>query len=273
MNRFAMLLAALLLPLAAHAGDSGDTQVQFERNVSGQIEIAPDGSVSDYSLDSELGLPEVTAALHEQIGEWRFEPILVDGKPVAAQANMNVQLALVPLDDERMAFRIERVAFGSPGRTARMAPPRYPDSALRERVAGKVTLVLKLDDDGGVERVHVERVDLERSTQSESRKEHWREVFAAAATRAARKWRFEPGARLGGEPLASSIRVPVEFVINTGMAAADRWRAYEPGPYQPAPWARPDADAAAHIAGLKDGDVQPLDSPFRLLGDVVGSFL
>lgn len=270
MNRYAMLLAALLLPAVSHAGDA---DLQFERTVSGHIEIAADGSVRDYSLDSGMSLPEVTAALREQIGGWRFEPILVDGKPVVAEASMSVGLALVPLGDDRLAFRIERVAFGSPGRTSDMAPPNYPSSAAREGVGGKVTLVLKLDAGGGVERVHVERVDLERNTQSGSRKEHWREVFAAAATRAARRWRFETGAQVDGEPLASSIRVPVEFVINSGMAPADRWRAYEPGPYQPAPWAEPDAEAATRIADLKDGDVQPLDSPFHLLGDVVGSFL
>lgn len=270
MSRFAMLLAALLLPAAAHAEEAA---AQLERTVSGHIEIAPDGSVSDYSVDAELALPEVTAALREQITGWRFEPIMVDGMPVVAEARMSVGLALVPLDDDRLAFRIERVAFGTPRRIADMAPPRYPGSALREGVSGKVALVLKLDAAGGVEKVHVERVDLERSTQSDARKDHWRNVFAASATRAARRWRFESGAQVGGEPLASSIRVPVEFLINAGSAPLDRWRAYEPGPYQPAPWAEPDADAAVHIASLEDGEVQPLDSPFHLLGDVVGSFL
>lgn len=269
MKPFAMLVAALLaLPAFA-----GEPDVQLERTVGGHIEIAPDGSVSDFSLDSAMSLPEVTAALREQIGNWRFEPILVDGKPVVAEASMSVGLVLVPLGDDRLAFRIDRVAFGSPRRTAEMVPPRYPKSALRQRVSGKVTLVLKLDAGGVVERVHVERVDLERNTQSDTRKEHWREVFAAAATRAARGWRFEAGAQAGGEPLASSIRVPVEFVINTGASPDDRWRAYEPGPYQPASWAEPDVEAETRIASLEDGEVQPVDSPFHLLGDVVGSFL
>lgn len=78
-----------------------------------------------------------------------------------------------------------------------MNPPKYPPSALRERIEGQVGLIVDVDANGNVSNVIVE-------TSSRNRD------LDRAAMDAARNWRFNPGRRNGAKA-AGRIRVPVTF--------------------------------------------------------------
>ncbi|KIQ97338.1 hypothetical protein TI01_1130 [Lysobacter sp. A03] len=250
----------------------------YELQATGTIEIGPDGQVAEYHLDK--GQPAVIEnALGRSIAQWRFEPIVVDGKPVIAKTRMRLSLEALPTPDEDYQLRLAGVWFGEPGRDVHhMAPPRYPEGLARAGIGAKAVLVLRLDADGSVQQVHAEQVSLDQDIRSSSQAERWRDLFARASVSAARQWKFDISERLAGEPIGTSIKVPVEFFLDDPVArgkdpGANQWRSYIPGPLVRAPWLKDTAVAPQDTDQLKDGDVRSLASQFKLKDDVVGSML
>lgn len=90
-------------------------------------------------------------------------------------------------------------------------PPRYPADAVSQNVGGKVVLVIALDAQGVPVNIEVEKSEPAG-------------VFDQAAVDAAYQWRFNPKIE-DGKPVASRIRVPVDF--DPGPPAP-------PAPVQPA---------------------------------------
>ncbi len=79
-------------------------------------------------------------------------------------------------------------------------PPRYPAQALQEGRTGVTVLVVDIDARGAVTATKVER------SSGDAR-------LDVAAQEAAAKWRFNP-AKKRGQPIASKVRVPVEFALD-----------------------------------------------------------
>jgi TonB family protein len=75
--------------------------------------------------------------------------------------------------------------------------PAYPESARREGREGRVLLRVLVDEEG-----KSKSIEVSRSSGSEA--------LDQAATRAIKQWRFSP-ARIGDKPVASWVRVPIEF--------------------------------------------------------------
>lgn len=78
--------------------------------------------------------------------------------------------------------------------------PRYPPASLRRGESGTVVVEARVDPRGNVSAVNV-------ADGSGSR------LLDRAAMDAVRRWRFEP-ARSNGEPVAATVRVPIEFSPN-----------------------------------------------------------
>lgn len=78
-------------------------------------------------------------------------------------------------------------------------PPVYPPELRKARIAGVVTLVFVLNEEGRVEDARVEN-----STRPE---------FEKPALDAIRKWRFRPGVR-DGQPVRTYIRQPLRFNVS-----------------------------------------------------------
>jgi TonB family protein len=79
-------------------------------------------------------------------------------------------------------------------------PPRYPADALKEGKTGVTVLVVDIDAQGGVTGTRVER------SSGDAR-------LDAVAQEAATKWRFTPAMKQG-QPVASKVRVPIEFALD-----------------------------------------------------------
>lgn len=89
----------------------------------------------------------------------------------------------------------------------RMDPPRYPPAALEQRQQGKVLTELQIDASGWVTAARV--VSAEPPG-----------VFDAEALAAVRGWLFSPALDPNGEPVASTVRVPVNFQLDPPAAAS-----------------------------------------------------
>lgn len=248
----------------------------YEIDASGTIEIGPDGRVFDHQLDkSQPGA--IGQALARSIEQWRFEPILVDGKPVIAKTSMRLAIEALPIADDNYQLSIRGVWFGEPRRSAHdMMPPRYPRDAVSAGIGAKVVLVLQMDEKGEVQRVHVEQVNLDRVARSDFDADRWRDSFAKTSLATASRWKFDITEVIAGEPIGTTVRVPVTFNLTSGSSRRgvdNTWHSYLPGPRVPAPWIVDTAVASQPPGSLKDGEVRALDSRFKLKNDLVGSLL
>lgn len=258
---FALVGAAFLL--AGGMAQAMDDPV-LELAAVGMLDVGPDGSVLDYTLENDLD-PAVASLVDRTVGGWRFEPVVEDGKPVIAVTRMRLDLEAVPTG-ESYVLRVADVSLGVPD-PADMPPPAYPRSALGEDVGAKVTLLIQVDAAGRVQQVHVEQVSMTRRLGK--RGDFLRERFADVSREAALGWTFDAVELIDGERVAARYRVPVTFESGSANDWAER-ETYIAGPYHPAPWADLEPTTDRLLAGH---EARPLDSRVKLRDEVVGSTL
>src|SRR3546814_7198946 len=109
-------------------------------------------------------------------------------------------------------------------------PPPYPRDVVRAGGQGTAYLVLRIDRQGAVEDVVVERVNLSVYA-SEREMKRFRDRLAAVSLEAARDWTFTPPST--GELAKQSswsVRVPVDFSLGDKKEADyGEWKAYQIG--------------------------------------------
>ena len=243
-------------------------QVEMSMLVSGTIDIRPDGGVRAHVLDGREALPPgVVKLVDDTLPQWRFEPVLVDGKPVIARTKMSLRVVAKPQDDGSFTIGIRGYSFGEPagvpGETvtsARLPPPAYPEAAYRSGIKGTVYLLLRIGRDGKVEEAVTEQVNL-TVIGDERRMRLGRELLARAALGKAKSWAFNPPTKgKAADAPFWSVRVPVDFEFTGEKSAGNgEWEAYVPGP-QIKPWwvdgdalGSPDAMIAGGLYQVGDG--------------------
>ncbi len=255
------LVAMLLLAMVAVAGAVPRhvrAQAEATMVLTGKISINADGGVIDYDIDDEAKVPDyVLVNLAKWVPDWRFKPVLVDGKAVPAKAKMSLRMLARPSGDDKFEVSIAGSSFGHDDaratdnvRSLEMRPPRYPSDVVRQGGQGTAYLLLKVGQQGTVEDVVVERVNLDVYA-SERQMQRFRDSLAATAAKAAREWTFIPPTtgELAQES-SWSVRVPVDFHLGAKKEVAyGQWAAYLPGPYQRAPWLESDESGSDALAG------------------------
>ena len=119
--------------------------------------------------------------------------MLVSGAAFAAWA------ARPPVAQDAMAT-VKRDVTG-----VALPAPGYPEAALERGTSGKVMLIVDVAIDGSVAAAKVERADPAG-------------VFDASALETVKKWRFTPAMK-DGKPVASRVRVPIEWRAGTDAGA------------------------------------------------------
>jgi hypothetical protein len=277
--RRAALATGLLAALASTAwAQTG--KPTYELEAVGEVQIAPDGAVSDYRLGKDSTLPPAIAQLVDRnVRAWHFEPVLVDGKAVVAKTALHMQLKAEPLDGrDRYSVRVEDVRFGAPVRSAQGKPPRYPDAAVGARLGAKVVLALRLDETGKVIDAQPYQTSLDARARSEADAERWRRLFEKASVAAAKTWHYDLTETVNGRAIGTKVMAPVVYSVSNSFSSAageGRWKSFIAGPVHPVSWMP--ADSSAHteqrVAALGEGQNVSLDSRFHLKDDVVGKVL
>jgi TonB family protein len=283
MKRFLIGLFCALLSVAALAAGPGEVRkrVQASMLLTGKIVVAPDGNVRSYAVDQAEKLPPAVAGLiANNVPRWKFEPTLLDGKPVAAEAKMSFRVVAEPVDGGKFSMGISGAEFGQgkPGESIsynKRVRVIYPPEAAQARVSGTVYLVLRVGRQGQVVDVVAQQVNM-RVLASDSELERWRQVLARSAMRAARQWTFNPPT--SGKWVDADYwvaRVPVNFNLRTpGMPKEEsygQWQEYVPGPRQPIPWFDKEQMASTSADALPDGDIRQVDQGLRLTSPLNGS--
>lgn len=265
-----------VLPLLAGAASRSEIrkQVEYSLLVKGEVETDTEGSVSSVPVDMPDKFPAgLVDYVKQQVFEWKFEPVLMAGKPVRARSSMSLLIVARKLANEDVSIGIRNASFGSTTRkegeilsVLSMKPPAYPDAMKGKGVAGTVYVLLKIGRDGTVQDATVEKVNL-RVLGKEHVMESWRAPLSDAALRAARGWTFVVPTKgdLADDQFWSGW-VPVDFqLINAkgepvdarGNAIASgygKWKIYARGPSQPIPWLAEDRPGFS-ADSLEEGDV------------------
>ena len=217
--------------------------------VSGSIDIEEDGSVSGFVIEQRDELPPALANLIDKtLPAWRFEPILLDGRSVKANARMTLRLVAEERGDGDFVAKIGSASFGADDdeestrlRREHLEKPRYPLQAISKGVEGTVYVLLQVGRSGKVQNAFVEQVNL-RGRGKPSEMEKYRRMLAQSALRAAAKWTFlTPTSGDEVDEEFWSVRVPIDYQF-TDTPTSDRagWDVYVPGPRARAPWLQED---------------------------------
>ncbi|RDS83199.1 energy transducer TonB [Dyella psychrodurans] len=242
----AALLCAAMSSAVLAAGPS-DIRKTAEASmlVTGWIEVMPDGSVHDYSIDHPEKIPLVVLQLiKNNVPSWKFK--LDDKVAVIERARMNLRILAKRVDDTHNSIGIIGATFGETGDKSSdivsekyITTPRYPRTAVDARVDGTVFLLLRIGKQGQVEDVAAEQVNL-GEYGSENQMRYYRGLLEDAALKAAREWTFNTPTT--GKQTSYPywyVRVPVNFNIHTLGHDEDtygKWEGYIPGPRQPIAW-------------------------------------
>lgn len=267
------LFCVLLSGSALAAGPAAvRKRVQASMLLTGTIVVAPDGSVGSYAIDKAEKLPPVvTGVIAKSIPAWKFEPILLNGKPVAAKTKMSLRLVAKPVGDDSYSIGIGGAQFGQnvPGESITYKEPVrtvYPPQAARDHVSGTVYLLLRVGREGRVQEAEAEQVNL-MVVDSDKGMERWRKVLADSALAAARRWTFN--LPTSGEHMNDKYwvaRVPVMYGLRPVNENDDygKWQPYVPGPKQPVPWIDDPQLLSGNADALPDGGIYPLNSGLHL---------
>ena len=279
MKRWLPGLLCMVLSGAALAAGPGaaSKRVQASMLVTGTIEVAPDGSVAQYALDHPNELPSaVKGLLAKAIPIWKFEPIVVDGKPAIAKAAMSLRIVAKPLDDGNYSITVAATHFGDRNddhaiKSVQRRPPVYPPEAIREHVTGTVYLALRVDAAGKVADAAAEQVNL-GEIGSEVQMKQWRDRLASVSVATASRWTFSP-ATDAASPYRV-VRVPVTFNLRINgystRVGYGQWNVYVPGPVQLIPWLDNKLMSGGADA-LPDGDIDQVGHDLRLLTPIKGA--
>lgn len=212
-----LLLLALLLapPVIAKQGEV-ETYIA---ETGGTLSIDERGHVIAVELDNPKIGDEIREGYARHIQDWRFEPVVIDGKPARVTGHMRLSLVAFRqdgVDGLRLGFR--NVSFYDPpgwegqpddirfeGKPAR---PVFPEKAARAGIGASVQLMVKVGKDGAVAEAATQDVWLTgEKVGSDARRRGLVEQFAASSERAAARWRF------ANAPEGKLLQVPVRYVF------------------------------------------------------------
>src|SRR5690606_23964171 len=295
--RWCVLLMWLAAGVAQAAGMAEvRKQVEATMLVTGRVTITLEGTVRDWTIDQRDKLPPAVANVIDAAAPgWRFEPILLDGKPAHGSARMSLLMVAERVDPDRFRVSIRSGYFGREAvsvaarhsgthedapteessdqlASIELKPPRYPVQALYAGVQGLVYVVVRVDRTGGVQDAVAEMVNL-RVLGDERQMAQMRELLARSTLEAARKWTFQPPTR--GEWADQenwSARIPVDYTFSHSKGPRyGKWESYVPGPRNPIPWQMESLegfDIAPET--LVAGVVHQLGTGLKLLGPLEG---
>jgi len=278
MKRLFVGLSALAIAGLASAEGPGAVRKRVEASmvISGHVTVAPDGSVKSYEIDKQDKIPaEVLTLVQNATYEWRFEPVVRDGHPVAATAPMSLRIVArhESPDSDTFVARVAGATFGDDAQEAEQisyaehSAPGYPRSAIDDHVEGTVVLLMKVGHDGKVVDVTAEQVNL-GVVGSDPDLRVWRKALANPSVKAARDWTFNiPSHGPHANDPFYVVRAPIQFRLNRKDAADayGQWTAYVPGPKETASWATDNRKDSGSTDALPDGQLSLVGTGLKLL--------
>ena len=175
-------------------------QAQVEGVVILEATTDKDGNVAAVRILRSIPLLDQPAI--EAVRQWKYEPLIVDGKRRKAIFTVTARFALTSGDKEKDLEQFARGAVKAEGavvppKLIKVVEPAYPEEARKKGLEGTVILSLKTDATG-----HVQDVMILRSIPQ----------LNQAAIDAVKQWVYEPLV-LDGKPTPVVFTVTVRFQL------------------------------------------------------------
>lgn len=211
MKRATFTASLLFMSMAAAVQASATETADSTRHVfTYALELGEDGRIR--SLEPSSTIPvDVRPELERHIQGWVFQPAEVDGRRATIHTFLRIGVELPPAGSQ--ALRIISATTGPTPKNVQF--PEYPASAQRRGEKGVVVLKLKVAADGTVQ----------QASQYDPGSRAAR-TLVDAARKAAGAWQFQPE-RINGEPVASTVLMPVCFMTAEPTAQTCAWNGPE----------------------------------------------
>jgi hypothetical protein len=197
-------LGAALLALTMSAAQARKTPSTIDVWLTARTEIAADGTMKSLTWNDERPVARlVIDRIDPIVRKWQFVAGQLDGKPALTATSLSIGIRGSELPDGSMGLKFLSAYTGAA--VDGSVVPAYPPSGYRTGQQAKVTAVVSVDEAG------IPRVD---SMESEGADSATRRDFMSATEHAFLQWRFTPE-RVGGRPLASRMRIPARFCLET----------------------------------------------------------
>lgn len=250
-----LFAVAALLSLAAPVR-AGDVLI----DVKGEIGIDPQGNV--YAVDVKTVVhPQVAEMVRKSAMQWKFSPIIRNGKAVYAKTNMSLTLAAKKVD-AGYQLQVENARFLGPRRQAvSMEPPRYPLDAVRAGIGGNVLIAVRVDAEGKVIDAAMVQYSLPYRNLGDKAAERWGKVFGGASIEAVKRFRYMPANPAEGEEPEATIIVPMDFRLgDTPPQPVAGWHDEGASKRMPIPWLQAQQQSF-DATGLRQGESLSLGVP------------
>lgn len=173
--------------------------------LNGQVVLAviigKDGSVEQIRVKKSLRADYDRSAL-DAVKDWKWQPYLLNGKPVEVDTTVTVTYSLATDDKEepKPQAAAEAAPSESMPKLISQVSAEYPETARadKNKLNGAVVVGVTVGKDGTVKETHIVH--------------SLRADFDANAQTAVRQYRFEP-AIADGRPVEKKIQVQVDFRI------------------------------------------------------------
>jgi TonB family protein len=153
----------------------------------------------------------LTDRLEAAVRRWEFEPGSVNGVPAATRTGLTL---LVGAGKDAQGGLTLSVLKAYPGAVSdQMVIPRYPMEQARAGHTAALSLLLEVDESGKVTNATVTEYRLTSRASAKAAKA--RTAFETASREAVMQWKFSPE-RVAGKALASRVRVPIDFCMDSG---------------------------------------------------------
>lgn len=240
-------LVALIALAGAVQVAAADTAPPSRRTFSATVDVDATGKVTQVGVGPSVprGLVDVikqAAAIAE------FEPALLNGVPAKSRTLLNVTFEMVVSGND---LRAEVVGLSSGGGSLQSQQPRYPSSAVRDRVAAKAWVRASFGADGKLvaSESGVENLVMARNGRrlGEDQAGRYAAQFRRAVEDTLAGWVYTPD-EVAGRAIAASVWVPMTFCPPGPRASCDLvdLDAPNPGPTLPA-----SLDGSVRLAVMK----------------------
>ena len=237
----ALLSLLLLVPGEAHAG-KGAQPIYFRTSVKLTVDASGKVQAAEAPADMPKALRDVIEA---QARDWRFQPLSTDGGVTYALAGA----CAIPMQDGGYRLAVDYKANGprvEGSNDGWLPPPRYPEDAARSGQEADSVVDFTVHGDG---HATLNGISYARETKMVHR------YFDEAIKQWIEGMRYAPE-QVNGTPVATRMRVPVDFMMTNGSYAEKKYVQREQA-------ATPECQAATASRTLQLPVA--VDSPFKKL--------
>lgn len=205
-----------IIALRIYANENGT--VDKIKDISKPLEEIHSGidTIKDYTNKAKL-----VAAIAERMGDWKFEPAKINGKPVKCWNDIKLNILMKPdgtyskeipgflsginmfNPNDKYLVAVDEMPELIGGIAAIQRNIKYPEIARRAGIEGKVYILAYIDENGNVTKTTVLKGIGGGCDE--------------AAINAIKKVKFIPG-RQGGKPVKVQVSIPVIFKLSDNPA-------------------------------------------------------